>query len=158
LLHSAEITKDEKVLTIAFESMDFLGSVTINSKYCNPIGNNGWYSRDGKMPSYDQQAIDIMAMVLMYAQAHHMTNEPKYLKKLFLVYSWFLGENSLNIPLYDPETKGCYDGLHPYGVNLNQGAESTLAYMISHLAVLQAFKTDPSFMYDEAAMESVLLK
>ncbi|MFB9845119.1 glycosyltransferase family 4 protein [Mucilaginibacter ginsenosidivorans] len=158
LLHSAEITRDEKVLDIAFESMNFLGGITINSKYCNPVGNNGWYSRDGELPSYDQQAIDIMAMVLMYAQAHHMTADPRYLKKLFRVYSWFLGENSLSVPLYDPETKGCYDGLHPTGINLNQGAESTLAYMISHLAVLEAFKVDTSYLYDKDAVESVLLK
>jgi len=94
----------------------------------------------------------------MYEQAHHMTGHPQYLKKLFRVYSWFLGENSLNVPLYDPETKGCYDGLHPTGINLNQGAESTLAYMISHLAVLEAFKTDSSYLYDKAALESLLLK
>src|SRR5581483_4139139 len=132
LLHSAEITKDEKALGIAFESMHFLEKAALAGRCCNPVGNNGWYRRDGECPSYDQQAIDIMAMVLMFGKAYELTNDPQYLKKLFFVYTWFLGENSLCVPLYDPETKGCCDGLHPTGINLNQGAESTLAYLISH--------------------------
>jgi hypothetical protein len=157
LLHSAEITRNEEVRYIAFESLEFLESVTMGPRYFNPVGNQGWYSRDGKMPSYDQQAIDIMAMVLMYQQAHRMTGDPRYLKKLFSVYSWFLGENSLCVPLYDNETKGCCDGLHPNGMNLNQGAESTLAYLISHLAVLQAFKENPEHIY-KAEPEPALVK
>ena len=158
VLHSGEITKDEKVLNIAFEAMLFLEKITMGSKYFNPVGNAGWYFRSGDLASYDQQAIDAMAMVLMYAQAHKMTKEPHYLKNLFLVYSWFLGENSLNIPLYDADTKGCYDGLHPNGINLNQGAESTLAYLISHLSVLNAFKAGKDVDYQQADVESVFLK
>jgi hypothetical protein len=53
---------------------------------------------------------------------------------------WFLGENDLRTPLYDFETCGCNDGLESHGVNRNQGAESTISYLISHLAVLQAFE------------------
>lgn len=53
---------------------------------------------------------------------------------------WFLGENDLRVSLYDFETKGCCDGLESTGVNRNQGAESTLAYLISHLSVLEAFE------------------
>ncbi|HJP63414.1 MAG TPA: glycosyltransferase, partial [Mucilaginibacter sp.] len=158
LLHSADITRDNKVLNIAFESIAFLEKITMGANYFNPVGNNGWCPRDGKVASYDQQAIDCMAMALLYKQAHHMTGDQQYLKKLFLVYSWFLGQNSLHVPLYDNETKGCCDGLHSNGINLNQGAESTLAYLISHLAVLQAFKDNPNFICDEAAIEASILK
>lgn len=158
LLHSAEITRDDKVLAIAFESMTFLESITMGGRYCNPVGNKGWYMRDGEIPSYDQQAIDVMAMALMYKQAHQVTRDPQYLKKLFSVYLWFLGENSLCVPLYDEETKGCCDGLHTDGINLNQGAESTLAYLISHLAVLQAFKDNPDHIYDETSVEAMFIK
>jgi glycosyltransferase involved in cell wall biosynthesis len=158
LLHSAEITRDQKTLDVAFESIRFLEKVTITSKYFTPVGNNGWYSRDGEMPSFDQQAIDTMAMTLLYAQYYRMTGDPQCLKKLFFVYSWFLGENSLNMPLYDPETKGCYDGLHPNGINQNQGAESTLAYLISHLAVLATLKNDTAETYTETEMEAILSK
>jgi len=158
LLHSADIIRDDKVLNIAFESMRFLEKATMNEKYCSPVGNDGWYFRDGQVPAYDQQAIDVMAMALMYGKAYEMTNAPQYLKKLFVSYSWFLGENSLCVPLYDPQTKGCSDGLHSTGVNINQGAESTLAYMISHLTVLQAFKADSAQMHSQAELETALSK
>ncbi|MGY0040925.1 hypothetical protein [Pedobacter sp. NJ-S-72] len=59
---------------------------------------------------------------------------------MYLSYQWFLGENSLRLPLYDYETKGCGDGLQNYGVNRNQGAESTLAYWISHLVILKSLE------------------
>jgi len=65
---------------------------------------------------------------------------PVYLKKLFTSFMWFLGENDLRMSLFDFETKGCCDGFENYGVNRNQGAESSLAYLISHLTVLLAFE------------------
>lgn len=64
---------------------------------------------------------------------------------MFLSYQWFLGENSLHLPLYDYETKGCADGLQSFGVNRNQGAESTLAYLISHLVVLKALEFEHEY-------------
>ncbi len=144
LLHSASITGNREVFDIAFTSMRFLEELTFKSNYWNPVGNENWYFRDAKMSFYDQQAIETMAMVLMYGQAYEVTEDSQYLEKMFSVYQWFLGENSLSIPLYDPETKGCSDGLHRMGVNKNQGAESVLAYLISHLTVLQNFKNKPA--------------
>jgi hypothetical protein len=79
-----------------------------------------------------------MAMVLMYHQAFRLTKDKKYLNDLFTAFMWFLGENDLRMSLYDFETKGCCDGFESYGVNRNQGAESSLAYLISHLTVLEA--------------------
>jgi len=158
LFHSAEITGNKKVLETALESMKFLEMLTVNSKYLNPVGNKGWFFREGEMPLNDQQAIETMAMVLMYSQAFKLTQDAQYLKKMFSGYLWFLGENSLRAPLYDPETKGCCDGLQLSGVNRNQGAESTLAYLISHLTVLLAFKTDYNFNQDRSKLETVMLK
>lgn len=142
LFHSAEITSDDEVLEIAFKTMKFLEKITMTEKYCNPVGNKGWYQCNGKVSGYDQQAIDVMAMVLLYGQVYQMTKETAYQEKLFTAYSWFLGQNSLAVPLYDVETGGCCDGLSTRGINLNQGAESTLAYQIAHLAVLQAVKAE----------------
>lgn len=141
LFHSAEITGDEEVMKIAHESLNYLEKITFSLSTVNPVGNNGWHIRGNEVtPMYDQQAIEIMAMVLMYHQAYVVTRESEYMKKMFTSYMWFLGENSLRIPLYDSETKGCADGLQSGGVNRNQGAESTLAYLISHLTVLKALK------------------
>src|SRR5690554_7662339 len=81
-----------------------------------------------------------MAMVLMYNQAYRMTGKDKYLKRLYKSFLWFLGENDLRISLYDHDTHGCCDGFEYSGVNRNQGAESTLAFLISYLTVLDVEK------------------
>jgi len=134
-------TKDRESLNIALESMEFLSQKTLSQGYLNPVGNDGWLYKDGgAMAIYDQQAIETMAMVLMYFKAYEITQDITYIKQMNLCYQWFLGENSLHLPLFDHETKGCGDGLQPHGVNRNQGAESTLAYWISHLIVLKAME------------------
>lgn len=76
----------------------------------------------------------------MFCQAYIVTRDRQYLNKMFGTFMWFLGENDLRIPLYDFEISGCHDGLESHGVNRNQGAESTLAYLIAHLAVLVAYE------------------
>lgn len=110
------------------------------------------------MPQFDQQAVDAMAMALMYGQAYQMTNDYQYLKKMFSVYSWFLGENALFAPLYDAETKGCSDGLQHRGINNNQGAESTLAYLITQLTVLQALNSNSKYTSRKAELNNSLAK
>jgi glycosyltransferase involved in cell wall biosynthesis len=142
LLHSCEITGNEKVKYVAMKTMAFLDELTLSNGYLSPVGNDGWYYRGGTFPIFDQQAIETMAMVLMHFQAYRIFHKPQYIEKLFLSYRWFLGENTLRAPLYDHETKGCCDGLLPRGINRNQGAESTLAYLISHLTVLKAFELE----------------
>ncbi|MDB5109280.1 MAG: pimA [Mucilaginibacter sp.] len=142
LLHSCEITGNETVKAIALKTMAFLDKLTLANGYLSPVGNDGWYYRGGKFPTFDQQAIETMAMVLMHFQAYQTFRKPEYIEKMFLSYRWFLGENTLRAPLYDHETKGCCDGLLHAGINRNQGAESTLAYLISHLTVLKAFELE----------------
>jgi glycosyltransferase involved in cell wall biosynthesis len=142
LLHSCEITGNEKAKKIALITMSFLDNLTLSNGYLSPVGNNGWYHHGGNFPVYDQQAIETMAMVLMYFKAYQTFHKPRYMEKIFLCYKWFLGENTLRAPLYDYETKGCCDGLLSTGINRNQGAESTLAYLISHLTALKAFELE----------------
>jgi len=126
---------------VAMETMDFLTKITIKDGYLSSIGNENWHKKGGGEPSmFAQQPVDTLAMVLMFHQAFHLTKDKEYLNKLFTSFMWFLGENDLRISLYDFETMGCCDGLESYGVNRNQGAESSLAYLISHLTVLQAFE------------------
>ena len=135
LLHSAEILNDIKITKIALESMKFLTTHTFKDNYLSVIGNEKWYKKDEERSVYAQQPIDAMAMVLMYQQAFVVTRDIEYLNMLFRSFLWFLGENDLRMNLYDFETKGCCDGFVSYGVNRNQGAESTLAYLISRLTV-----------------------
>jgi hypothetical protein len=139
LLHSAEILNDDKIKSTALASMDFLTKHTLTENYLSIIGNELWYKKDGERSVFAQQPIDAMAMVLMYHQAFHLTKDKEYINKLNTSFLWFLGENDVRMSLYDFETKGCCDGFESYGVNRNQGAESTLAYLISHLTVMQAY-------------------
>jgi glycosyltransferase involved in cell wall biosynthesis len=140
LLHSAEILHDEKITKTALKAMNFLTKHTLKDDYLSIIGNEKWFKKEGERSVFAQQPIDAMAMVLMYHQAFHVTKDKDYLNKLYTSFLWFLGENDLRMSLYDFETQGCCDGFEKYGVNRNQGAESSLAYLISHLTVLQAYE------------------
>lgn len=139
LLHAAAILKEDAIREVALESMHFLSSITLKEGFLSVVGNEKWYVKNGTQSKFAQQPIDALAMVLMFHEAYHLTKDKRYLNQLFTSFMWFLGENDLRMSLYDFETKGCCDGLESYGVNRNQGAESTLAYLISHLTVLSAF-------------------
>lgn len=147
LLHAAEVLEDKDISKVAFATMGFLTEHTMKDDYLSIIGNKDWYVRDKERSMFAQQPIDAEAMVLMYHQAYVLTGNQDFLKKLFTSFMWFLGENDMRMSLYDFETKGCCDGFENYGVNRNQGAESSLAYLISHLTVLQAY--DESFQSGE---------
>jgi glycosyltransferase involved in cell wall biosynthesis len=140
MLHAAEFLDDERIYEIGMESMNFLTDITFANGYLSIIGNENWYKLDNEQSKFGQQPLDALAMVLMFHQAFRLTKNTDYITKLYTSFMWFLGENDLRISLYDFETKGCCDGLESYGVNRNQGAESTLAYLISHLSVLEAFE------------------
>lgn len=141
LLHSYNILKEKKIRKIAFKSLEFLSDITMKNGYLSIIGNEKWYIKDGEKSLFAQQPIDAAAMVLMFHQAYLITKEKKYLDKLNISFMWFLGENDLRISIYDFQTGGCCDGLEKYGVNRNQGAESSIVYLISYLTVLQALET-----------------
>lgn len=140
LFHAAEVSNNELFKDVAIKTTAFLEEVTLSKGYLSPIGSDGWYVKGGTRAMFDQQAIDVMANVQLYFQAFKVTEEPDYIHKMFQSFLWFLGENDLRVPLYDYETGGCCDGLKKDGVNRNQGAESTLAYLISHLTVLKALE------------------
>lgn len=140
LLHAASILNDESITATALESMHFLADLTMKDGYLSVVGNEEWYLKNGTVSRFAQQPLDVLAMVLMFQQGFQLTKEKAYLDKLYISFMWFLGENDLRMSLYDFETKGCCDGLERSGVNRNQGAESTLAYLISHLTVLEVFE------------------
>jgi len=142
LFHAYEITGDEKVLAAAREMTDFLEGIIFRDGYLSPVGSDGWYPKGEQCARYAQQPINVMAIVMMFYHASVVTGDKHYLDRMFAAFMWFLGENDLRIPLYDFETCGCCDGLESRGVNRNQGAESILAYLISHLTVLLAHEQE----------------
>ena len=98
-----------------------------------PIGSNGFYQRDGDRARFDQQPVEAQAMISACLEAHRATGDQRWRKEARRAFEWFLGRNDLNLPIYDPTTGGCRDGLHPDRLNENQGAESTLAFLQSLL-------------------------
>ena len=138
LLNAYEITQNEEYLRVALESMRFLESKVFFDGVLRPVGNQGWCKPGEDPAQFDQQGIDVMAMILYYQQAFRVTREQQYLDRMYQSYRWFLGANDLGMALYDPSTGGCADGLHSEGINFNEGAESTLAYWISHVTVASA--------------------
>ncbi len=158
LICYSELTDDKDANSIAMQTLDFLTAKTMSEGYLNPVGNDGWLFKDGEMAIYDQQAIETMAMAMVYFKCYEITKEKKYLYFLRRSYQWFLGENSLKIPLFDPDTKGCADGLQANGVNRNQGAESTLAYLISHLVVFKALQIELDTPIKEGNIREQLLE
>jgi len=94
-----------------------------------PIGSNGFYVQGGKRARFDQQPLEAQGMVSACLEAYRYTGKESWMKEARCAFEWFLGRNDLNLPLYDPTTGGCRDGLHPDRQNENQGAESTLAFL-----------------------------
>ena len=102
-----------------------------------PIGTEGWYKRGEQKARFDQQPVEAQAMIDACIDAHRTTGDGRWLAEARRCFDWFLGRNDLETPLYDHATGGCRDGLYPAGANENQGAESTLAWLMSLLALYE---------------------
>jgi hypothetical protein len=98
-----------------------------------PIGNNGWYTKTGQRAIYDQQSVEASCIVETALAAFRVTGDEKYLKTAKTVFEWFLGKNSHGVLVYNQATGDCHDGITPRGLNLNQGAEATVAYLSARL-------------------------
>jgi glycosyltransferase involved in cell wall biosynthesis len=112
-----------------------------NAGHFVPIGSNGFYQQDGERARFDQQPAEAQAMVSACLEAYRITGDKRWRKEARRAFEWFLGRNDLNLPIYDPTTGGCRDGLHPDRTNENQGAESTLAFLQSLLELSLAENT-----------------
>ncbi|MGH9586668.1 MAG: glycosyltransferase, partial [Acidobacteriaceae bacterium] len=98
-----------------------------------PIGSSGFFTEGGDKARFDQQPVEACATIAACLLAYRINSEDSFLEEARCAFRWFLGENDLQVPLYDATTGGCKDGLHPDRVNENQGAESTLSFLMSLL-------------------------
>jgi hypothetical protein len=136
LIKAARISGRTDLKETARESLDFLASQTFSPVgYYKPVGSHGWQLRGEEAAPYDEQPIEACEMLLACKEAAIAFDDSAYLKQAALCYEWYTGRNSLNVPLIDPETGGCYDGIHSTGLNLNQGSESIISYSIAHLVM-----------------------
>jgi glycosyltransferase involved in cell wall biosynthesis len=110
--------------------------------YFAPIGSNGFYGRGTASATFDQQPVEAGAMVSACLAANRVTGEAHWIKDAGHIFNWFLGQNHLQQSLYDPSTGGCRDALHATRVNENQGAESTLAFLLALSEMRSAERAD----------------
>ena len=95
------------------------------------VGNAGWWPRGGQVARYDQQPISTTTLLLAAETAFGETAEPRYRDAVESAYGWFLGHNDAHAPVADPTSGAGADGIGPAGVSRNQGAESTLMWLIA---------------------------
>jgi hypothetical protein len=98
-----------------------------------PIGSSGFYREGEEKARFDQQPVEACATISACLEAYRITRDKQWHTEAQCVFGWFLGKNDLQVPLYDATTGGCRDGLHPDRVNENQGAESTLSFLMALL-------------------------
>jgi glycosyltransferase involved in cell wall biosynthesis len=131
------ITGDRAILRVARESLEFLEATCFSGPSLTLVGNAGWHSRGGERPPADEQAIDAAAFVLAFRAAYLITRDHHYLGRMRQSFAWFLGANRLGTPVYDFVSAGCRDGLGTTEANQNQGAESTICFLMSLLEMME---------------------
>ncbi len=135
LFVAASTLGDKKCRKVAEKTCDFLLANTFNGDHFSFVGCHGWYERGRPKATFDQQPIEAASTVLMLRAAYDCTGDDRFLPLQRKAFDWFLGANDLGIAVYDSSSKGCCDGLTPDGINTNQGAESTLSFLLSLLAI-----------------------
>lgn len=135
LLYTYQITKNTTYKEIAEESFQFLLDNIFTKKQIKVISNQGWHEKSTAKKDYGEQPIDIAGTVIALSTFYSILGKKKYLEKQKIAFSWFLGNNHLRQIIYNPSTGGCYDGLEEYNINLNQGAESTVCYLMARLCM-----------------------
>jgi glycosyltransferase involved in cell wall biosynthesis len=139
LLLAGSRTSDEELLTAGLESLEWLEKqqcCTVNGHFV-PIGSQGFYSKAGGKARFDQQPLEASGTVSACLQAYRATGDEHWRTQAWAAFNWFLGDNDLKASLYDVSTGGCRDGLHPDRANENQGAESTLSFLLALLEMRQ---------------------
>ena len=107
-----------------------------------PIGSRGFFVEGGEKARFDQQPVEACCTISACLEVYRLTEKRYWLEEAQRVFRWFLGNNDLQAPLYDAVTGGCRDGLHPDRVNENQGAESTLSFLLALLEMREAKVTN----------------
>ena len=130
---------------------------TAPAGHLSVIGNQGWYIRGGERSAFDQQPIEVMNLAEACSAAYRLTRDRSWLTEIRRCLEWFLGQNDLGMPLHDFSTGGCRDGLHPAGVNANQGAESTLAWLTT-LLIVHRLQVSETLTVSELSSRSIELQ
>ncbi len=139
---------DSRMIAAGLESLDWLMKMQrceISGHFV-PVGSQGFYRKGSAKARFDQQPIEAAGAVSACREAYRLTGDNRWRSEAWSAFNWFLGDNDLQLPLYDSVTGGCRDGLHPDRANQNQGAESTLSFLMALLEMRALEKSDaPEF-------------
>jgi len=145
---------NQRMIEVGMDSLKWL----VAEQHCGdaeifvPIGSNGFYIEGCDKARFDQQPVEACATVSACLEVHRLTEERQWLEEARRVFAWFLGRNDLRLPLYDATTGGCRDGLHPDRINENQGAESTLSFLMALLEMQAARVTNAEQLHEETSV------
>jgi glycosyltransferase involved in cell wall biosynthesis len=137
------LTRNPVYREIAITSFDFLLSQTFNENGIEVISNKNWLQRGETAGHFGEQAIDVAYTIMTLSKFYDVFMNEAYRIKMDVAFNWFLGNNRLHQIIYNPCTGGCYDGLEETHVNLNQGAESTLSYLMARLTLEKYADANP---------------
>jgi glycosyltransferase involved in cell wall biosynthesis len=135
---------DKRMISTGLEALDWL----LKTQRCEtnghfvPIGSQGFYRKGDEKARFDQQPLEAAGAVSACLQAYRITGDSRWRSQAWSAFNWFLGDNDLQLPLYDFVTGGCRDGLHPDRANENQGAESTLSFLMALLEMRSLPESD----------------
>jgi uncharacterized protein YyaL (SSP411 family) len=138
LLCAWSATGDITYQVIAKSSFDFLLSKIFTDDCIKVISNKGWMHKGTKIQEVvigGEQPIDVAYTILALSKFYHEFYDESYRNQMEIAFNWFLGNNHLHQIIYNPCTGGCYDGLEDTYINLNQGAESTVSYLMARLTI-----------------------
>ncbi len=140
LLRIGTVLEDARLADLGLRTLAFYESVVVEDGTFVPIGNDGWYPRDGRRARFAQQPLEAAAFVDAALAAEALTGNARYRRLADIGFDWFAGANSRGAVM--AFANGCYDGLEPLAVNHNMGAESSLAYVASALALARPAASD----------------
>ena len=144
LIRAGVRSSNNEMVVAGLEALDWLTTVQrceVKGHFV-PIGSHGFYSKRAEKARFDQQPVEACAAVSACLQAYRATGKSRWRKEAWSAFNWFLGDNDLQVALYDPSTGGCRDGLHPDRANENQGAESTLSFLMALLEMRNLEESD----------------
>jgi hypothetical protein len=147
-------SNNKKMVAVGIESLEWL----VAAQHCGdpeifvPIGSSQCFSEGAEKPRFDQQPVEACATISACYEAYRLTHEERWSAEARCAFRWFLGKNDLQVPLYDATTGGCKDGLHPDRVNENQGAESTLSFLMALLEMQGAKGTHAEETHQEMSI------
>ena len=135
LLYAWLLTGESDYKNIAISSFNFLLAHTFNKNGIEVISNKKWLLKGAEAEHFGEQPIDVAYTTMTLSKFYDVFADEDYLQKMYIAFNWFLGKNRLHQIVYNPCTGGCYDGLEENNVNLNQGAESTVSYLMARLTI-----------------------